>query len=68
MTCITNLHTNLAETGMPTRLLRQSNLNAWSSKRPVTATITAAKTTSDDDGRIFVVESSDVLLLLSVCF
>ena len=54
---------------MPTRLLRQSNLNAWSSKRPVTAAITAAKTTSDDDGRIFVVESSDVFLfLLSVFF
>ena len=47
---------------MPTRLLRQSNLNAWSSKRPATATITAAKTTSDDDGRIFVVELSDVFV------
>ena len=47
---------------MPTRLLRQSNLNAWSSKRPVTATITAAKTTSDDDGLILVVvELADVL-------
>ena len=52
---------NLAETGMPTRLLRQSNLNAWSSKRPATATIAAAKTTSDDDGLILVVvELADV--------